>query len=193
MTTARALVAALAGCVLSSAASAVEINFNTGPGFASTAGSYSFSNGGIGVTVTAPGEQASYYWEGVGVSTGAFNLKTLQNNESLTLSFDQTVRLNALSFRQWENGFDQVVLNSTAGSLTLGYSDYTTDGVLVDWFEFGSPLLVDSITLTGDSGATATWLRSVDVEAVPVPAAAWLMGSALMGLGGVAARRRRGY
>lgn len=187
----RAIAAALVGCALTSAASAVEIRFNTGPGVAQKANSYAFGNGGIGVTLTAPGEQVSYYWEGVGVSTGTFNLNTLQNNETLVLTFNQSVYLKGLSFRQWENGFDKVVLSSSAGNYTLGNSDYTTEGILVDWFMFDSPLLVSSISLKGNSGVTAAWLRSVEVEAVPVPAAAWLLGSALMGLGGAAARRRR--
>ena len=189
--TVRALTATLVGCVLSAAASAAEIRFDTGPGVAQRANSYSFSNGGVGVTLTSPGNRVSHYWEGAGVSTGTFNLNTLQHNETLVLTFNQTVRLNKLSFRQWENGFDKVVLGSSAGYLTLGSSAYKTDALLVDWFLFDTPLLVDSISLKGDNFVTAAWLRSVDVEAVPLPAAAWLLGSALLGLGGTAARRRR--
>lgn len=189
--TVRALTATLVGCVLSAAASAAEIRFDTGPGVAQRANSYSFSNGGVGVTLTSPGNKVTHYWEGAGVYTGGINLNTLQNNETLVLTFSQTVRLNKLSFRQWENGFDKVALSSTAGNFTLGNSDYTTDGILVDWFLFDTPLLVNSISLKGDSGVTVAWLRSVDVEAVPLPAAAWLLGSALLGLGGTAVRRRR--
>lgn len=170
--------------VFSQMASAASFDF-TGLGTVPTSG-YSATDGGITVTVTAPGEDLwNYTLDGLGVSTGFFNLGGLQNGETLLVSFSEEVTLGSLDMRQWE-GPDAVNLNSAGGNIS-----FTTDSCAfctTETFDLTSLTGLTSFTLTGDSFLTVAFLSALDnvqVTAVPVPAAAWLFMSALGGLTGV--------
>lgn len=183
---------------ISATASAATINFNNASG--------SYSSGGVTATVTATGG-ALYYSSantaiGVGSGTidgplgvGAFGAATTA--ESLKVTFSQAVTLNSISFAQWSNSIitgvtDSVTMTYTGGSKTLANSGSTV-GV------FSPNVTLTSFTLTPNQGgfinptqSTSTFLKSIIVtpSAVPVPAAAWLMGSGLVGLAGLGRRRK---
>lgn len=191
----------LAGAValgLSGVASAASFDF-AGPTIANNQNSFTFSSGGINVTVTAGSGQVSSYWEGLGVKNGLFDVTPLGNNESLTFTFNQTVTLGGLSMRQWEPGADEALLTTNKGQdvVISGAGVGANGATLVDYFTFATPLVLNSFTIKGTNGVTQAYvlgLQNVNAYTppaeVPVPAAAWLMGSALMGLAGIARRRK---
>ncbi len=82
----------------------------------------------------------------------------------------------------WEFNFNRRTSGTDGETIELWLKGFTQDD------GYGDPLdlLVGHITLnlTGEGGP------SVHVAAVPIPAAGWLLGSALLGLGGIARRRR---
>lgn len=67
-----------------------------------------------------------------------------------------------------------------APSFTLAILTFYTSGYGVSALDFETVVLGDAL---GDAIAFATLSDSVAVSAVPVPAAVWLFGSALAGLG----------
>lgn len=133
------------------------------------------------------------------------------NTEELTFTFSEKVKLNSISLRQWENallGFgDAATLNFYNGATNIGTQLLTNSGQgtgdLLDNFFFTN-LQVTKFSIKSYKGTktvngsnvtawSAFYVHSLDyskVPAVPVPGAAWLMGSALLGLAGVARRRR---
>ena len=174
---------------ISTAASATAITFNN------ATGSYS-SGTGITANVTASGGSLYYNsasilsGSGIGVK-GALELLSgpLTNGESLTVTFNQAVNLNSISFAAWEGGIDQVTMSYTSGSQTFSNTFNTN---MIDTFSTGGILLNSfSITPSGSLAlTTSTYLNSLDVTpAVPVPAAAWLFGSGLLGLAGFGRKR----
>jgi len=140
------------------------------------------------------------------------------NTEALTFTFSEKVKFNTLSFTQWENntlGFGDAATvtwyvgttNTVAGSTLLTNSGQGgTD--LIDTFSFTSlGLEISKFTVTSYKGTktvngsnvtawSSFYISSLDYSKVavvpppvPVPAAAWLMGSGLLGLAGLARRR----
>jgi len=159
----------------------------TGKGSAAAAANQTVD--GITVTVSAPGEDLGYLTlDGLGVKTNFFNLSGIQNGETIRVDFSQTVNIENIKLRQWE-GPDDAVL--------VGYGDGTSVNLTADscWScsaeTFNVNLTgIDYLTLTGDSGLSVFFLAEISgVSAVPLPAAAWLFGSALFGLGFVKRRR----
>jgi len=158
----------------------------------------SVTNGGIGC---ADGGCADIFFG------SGFN-----STESLTFTFSEKIQLNAISFRQWENnvaGFGdwgRLTYYDGASNVILGSIDFMNsgqgDGPLLDTF-FLSNLQLTKFTITGLKGTkqvngknvtawSAFYVHDLDFSsvAVPVPAAAWLMGSGLAGLAGLARRRK---
>jgi hypothetical protein len=94
------------------------------------------------------------------------------------------------------------VLDTLGGSFaTLGEDVLDTTGLGMDWSGGELSLLIDEAWLgqTLQIGFTNTatnfngsgvFYDNLNVSAVPVPAAAWLFGSGLLGLVGVARRRK---
>jgi hypothetical protein len=185
----KSLGAILLSAAISPLAQAASFDF-TGLGGVPSGG-YSTTVDGIGVTVSAPNEGLGYFnLDGIGVKTGFFNLRGIQQGETLQVSFSQEVTIGSLTFRQWE-GPDRVQLSSAGGNL-----DLNADTAAFNSSEtFGLATLggINSFTLKGDSALTVAFLaglNDVQVSQVPLPAAVWLFGSAVLGLAGVARRRR---
>lgn len=90
---------------------------------------------------------------------------------------------------QWVSYIEGNLNRDTTGingqSMELWLKGYTQD----DGFGPSLDLLLGTITLDLTGGNGTLSFASTGTE-VPVPAAAWLLGSALLGLGGVARRRR---
>lgn len=137
------------------------------------------------------------------------------STEQLTFTFSEKVKLDSISLTQWENnllGFgDAATLvfydgNTQVGSQFLQNSGQGT-GDLIDNFALGGIELTrfsitaykGKKTVGGNSNVTAWsafYVHHLDftpippAPVVPIPAAAWLMGSGLLGLAGLARRRR---
>lgn len=139
------------------------------------------------------------------------------STEELTFTFSEKIKLNSISLRQWENallGFgDAATLNFYNGGTNIGTQLLTNSGQptgdLLDNFFF-SNLELTKFSIKSYKGTknvngsnvtawSAFYVHSLDYSkiavvpptpTVPVPAAAWLMGSGLIGLAGIARRRR---
>jgi len=188
--TAAALALSFAGAA---DASTLNFNFASGPGLDNRQSSFLFSNDGVNLTITAGSNLVAYRYDGLGVSTtsiepGEFNsYGGHQGVESLTFTFDQAVSLSSISFYLFDNNIDKVLMTYGSDSLTITKN---SDAV------FSSPLTLTSFTLTAIGNVTSTrvsglTLDTIAMPSVPVPAAAWLMGSGLVGLAGLARRRRQ--
>lgn len=182
------------GLAFSQLASATSFDF-TGYGSSNNSSSINVlsADGTITATVTSAsgGNVGAYDIDGFGVKDGFFNLPGLQNGEILRVDFSETVDIGTLTMRQWE-GPDEAILvgYGTGGSLNLSADSCG----LCSAETFGVNLTgIDYLTIQGNSGLTVTLLAGLgDVEltsAVPVPAAAWLFGSALIGLAGLGRRK----
>ncbi|MCP5065634.1 MAG: hypothetical protein GY946_03635 [bacterium] len=144
-------------------------------------GGYADTQGGITVTVTAPGESLGYLTlDGIGVYTGGINLAALQDNETLLISFSQSVTVDDLHMRQWEDA-DEIDITGTPG----GFISYGPDS---NWLNTNEHLdltslgAVTSFTITGDSFLTATLLAGLSVTAVPEPSVAMMFIAGVLGL-----------
>lgn len=195
------LLAGAAALALSTAAGAVDFDF-TGSGRPADGNytSINYTSGGIGVTITPTGNstRAVSYWEGIGAYSSGADLGTFddccgvlnQDKDQLVFTFNRKVTITGMSFRQWENGFDQVRFIGGGYNFVLSNSGQSA---LIDYFTFGSPITLDSFTLQAINGSgTATYIHGLEgvTAAVPVPAAMWMMGSSLLGLAGLARRRK---
>lgn len=120
--------------------------------------------------------------------------------ESLTFDFDKKVKLKNITFGDWDNE-DDFVLTVDGGTFSASGDSGT--------FSFGSGLVGQSITVFAydafeiDNPCATTFMgficvpsggpddftvSSIEVSAVPLPAAGWLLFG---GIGGLAALRRR--
>lgn len=155
---------------------------------------WEYHQGGIQATLTSTGGNLFYnVVEGaVGVGNNLLN-GALASGQTMTVSFDQPVIISKIYFRQWENPviwpLDQVKFSGGGEVLTLTDSG---EGAFDLWDVFNlGDINLSSFVLTPTNLTTAVYLWGIDIEAaeVPLPAAAWLFGSALLGL--VVRGRRR--
>ena len=190
----RPMVAALALSVAGGAfAAPVTFNFQTGPTTTNNQNSFLFSAGGINLTVTAGSDKVSHRWDGLGVYTGGLDAPDLNSSafhnsvEKLTFTFSEAVNLTSILFHLFENNLDQGKIVYGSNSLTINKNN---DAL------FSSPIMLTSFTFI-PTGLISTYrisgltVDTISAPAVPVPAAAWLMGSGLVGLAGIARRRAR--
>lgn len=172
---------------------------------------YSVTNDGV--TVTASGsyvdsnditQDASAYMDGkwrnlagLGVckvlnSDNQCNPSSDDNitaNETLKLVFDTTVSLDSMRFVNGEHytdftgDFELLIDNSLLYTLSLAEFPLLSN-LVGQTFEFIS--LADPLNKTNE---TEFYINSMTVSTVPVPAAAWLFGSALLGFFGFSRRK----
>lgn len=185
--------ALMAGSAFAAAANTPTSFDFTGLGSQSNSSSIHVTSaaGDVVATVTAPGENVgAYSLDGVGVKTGFFNLSGIQDGETLKVSFSEDVNIDRISMRQWE-GPDRVLVgvNTDQGSYSFALDNDSCGLCSGEDFEHLGLEDVNYITITGDSFATVTFLSGLGVTVVPLPAAAYLFGSALLGLVAVARRR----
>jgi hypothetical protein len=112
-----------------------------------------------------------------------------EGKDKLIFTFNHAVTLTKITMTAWQNGS------------ALDQADLTYNGITTRLpntgpnFTFTLPAYVTSFSLTAKGGGSAFRVSSLSVTeqpapVVPVPAAAWLMGSGLVGLAGLARRRR---
>jgi hypothetical protein len=183
--------AAVFALLAATSATADYVDFTGLGSINNSTSSYSqLSTGGVSVTANAGSNNiGSYNLDGFGVHSGRFNLPGLQNGETLGFSFNQSVNITGISFRQWE-GPDKATLSGSFGSLTLDNDSCA----FCSSESFG--LNIQGISAFDVSGASALSVFLVEgisfdtVTAVPVPASAWLFGSSLLGLASLARRKK---
>jgi hypothetical protein len=99
----------------------------------------------------------------------------------------------------FENNIDKARLTYTSTTTDINSAPANNTGKPVTGFSQysvgGSPL-VTSFSVAARGSVTSfrisdITISTVEAPVVPVPGAAWLMGSALIGLGGVARRRQQ--
>ena len=163
--------------------------------------SMNFSSGSIGLTATAnevTGAVINPYLDSGNAGLGACKVLTgnaqcspssddnVTTGEILTLTFDQVVTITETTF-----------VNGSHGTSFLGTFDLQIDGGAVNTYNLTHLFAMD---LTGTEFAFSNvnvntgnkyqfYINTMEVQAVPVPAAAWLFGSGLLGLVGVARRK----
>lgn len=185
--------ALLAGCVLSAWAGAASATTFTFTGSATV-----FTVDGITLTVTAAQGSVNTSSSGLGVKRstledGSMNSDAInEGKDKLIFTFDQAVKLSKMTMTAWQNGslLDQADLTYNGVTTRLPNSGPN--------FTFSPTDYVTSFTLTAKGSGTAFRISGLEVAAmppppapeVPVPAAAWLMGSGLLALAGLARRRQ---
>jgi hypothetical protein len=143
---------------------------------------------GITLTVTTnPSYGVLGDSEGIGVNSGFADGTLLDSDgtaggtdEFMRFNFNQQVRIDSITFGYWDN--DDIAW------LTLG-----PNGRIVS-LDDDSPVaalgaLFSEITLAAGVDSEFA-VRSIEVSAVPVPAAAWLFGSALVSVLGLRRQRK---
>jgi hypothetical protein len=181
------------GLATTSLASAATFDFDRGTGSTLSFNSYdvySQTEDGISVSVVGIGGQNKVSQsrnQGLGVGTGFFNY-LIADNEKLTFTFDQAVDINQIVLNSYGNG----TLTWEGGSIAGLDGNTNTSQGLNAKFHTINLSNITSFTVEADQnylmvdglvGVTAS------VSAVPVPAAAWLFGSALIGLAGIGRKR----
>jgi hypothetical protein len=179
---------AAAMLLLSSAASAANFDFRQA--FGGYYNSIDFISDGITVTVTAAGgsNKVSVVDDGLGNGSNGFNY-LLANNEQLIFTFSEEVTVGSIT----------ASADFSSGDFNLTYEGGTISNIpapIDSPPSFNATTLLNitttSFTITGtDNYALIEGLGDVftTASAVPVPAAAWLFGSALVGLAGLGRRK----
>lgn len=199
----------LTAALLAGGTQASTMFFNNGSGTYTADG----VTANVSVTVAVSGHGLHYNGveKAIGVGSSNFNgaigyrsgILSFTELETMTVSFDKEVTLEHSFFRQWENnvlGFgDKVYFDYSGGGSGSGTLTFEESGAfgLIDGFMVGLNLTSftlrpeqDGKKLNGANARTAVYLHSVDFTEVPVPAAAWLFASGLLGLVTVSRRKR---
>lgn len=148
------------------------------------------------LTVTVQGIGGSLFYNGttflgardyLGVGNNIFD-GAVTYHEGLVVGFSQNVRLTSIGLSQWENGWETARLAFGSDAVTLAGS-HRQEGPFGtrDYWDFGAGLALDEFNLRPQSGAPAFYLFEIGYELVgptevPLPAATWLFGSAILGV-----------
>jgi hypothetical protein len=186
--------AAFSALILGSAGASAAV-FDLSSPTSSIGTSISVTSGGITLTVT-PGSGDAIHQNGNGLGyidasgDDRFGLDGRQGNiETLSFSFDQDVVLDAMSFTSFRRNRDTATFTNLGGLTSFenpvggGNTTPTLSGINVS-------LAAGTVfTVSAEDGNDIFRIMSLEATAVPVPAAAWLFGSALAGIIGL--RRRK--
>ena len=164
------------------------------PAFAYMDGYSSGKPGGLGVCkVLTAGDQCS-----------PSNDDNLSVGEILRLEFSTLVRIDAMTLRDGDHnplgssGPEGFKVSSVSDAALVAVNAWATNGVAdlsgLGANRVGTTFWIQTRILPDLVGSELEfdkiYLETLTVTAVPVPAAAWLFGSGLMGLAGVARNRR---
>ncbi|ROS05300.1 hypothetical protein EDC56_0830 [Sinobacterium caligoides] len=113
---------------------------------------------------------------GLGVNGGVSHFQSW-GREKMVFSFTEAVNLSYLTF-------DSMTWNDWSGEDKVRYSDSRGISVLLkgsNWrWDLGAEGIT-SFTLEAKGFLTSTFIADIDVEPVPLPSAAWLFLSAILG------------
>jgi hypothetical protein len=135
-----------------------------------------FSQDGITLSISESyaNRQLVQNGQGIGVRGGSGDAQAIDGkgvDEFVDISFDQPVLLESITFGNWDNN-DRVTFVGLASRERFGGNSGTVNlNELVQSFSMGAIRNRDDFRIA-----------SISVSAVPVPATAWLFGSALVGL-----------
>ncbi|WP_201097415.1 VPLPA-CTERM sorting domain-containing protein [Thiocystis minor] len=124
-----------------------------------------------------------------GTGTNLFTLKDGDNTFSATVSFTDMSMFSNIGGVKGVQGTANLTNFNLLGNTSTTLNNFHAAGAgnTIFSFSFSIPTAVNIDYLKTNGGSTA-WSGQAST-AVPIPAAAWLFGSALMGLVGVARRR----
>lgn len=156
------------------------------------------TKGGITVMLTAPLDDQTRAWvgginsnnRGVGVQTDgqtSIGLDMITGGETLRVNFDTTVTVGGVEFSNW-GPLDAVKVTASNGNFAF-LNDNVVGNKTFGLGMLGSLTFFD-ITHTNGAGSALHQINNVNVSAVPVPAAAWLFGSGILGLVGISRRKK---
>ncbi|CAH0990015.1 hypothetical protein SIN8267_00097 [Sinobacterium norvegicum] len=181
------LLVCAAAMTASSLAGAASFDFVKGSGGYHDSLNFVASDGVLGVNVTpVNGSKVSWTTQGLGRGTNGFNY-LMAGGEGLTFNFTSAVDIGQVNMESYgSSNVSWTDANGLTGS--IGSVQGKTGGQL------------NTITLSNITSMTFTANNNYSMIAgfddvfatsqVPVPAAAWLFGSALIGLAGIAKKRR---
>lgn len=151
----------------------LSINFGSEDGI-----SDSFGDSGGSVTSLS-------FNTGCGLIGCANSIRVVEESSRIINSFtDSDAQISSFDLLSLDGGFSELSIQSLSESGKL-YLDndvfgFSTLGTPISGF----PNILGTVTFSGD------WTRSTPLPEVPVPAAVWLFGSGLIGLVGVARRKK---
>lgn len=180
---------ALVGLSLSSLTlSAATLDFGTWSGSNCGVSGCAFDGGTNSVTVSSSQGTVTQGLFGLGVDSGTLDDWALDNNwpganpEALTFSFTHAVILDSIDLGLFDNIFDS---GKSFYTLDGGSAVTITDSITLVGLEF-SDLVISTNTRGFLESGTSFRVNQLQVSSVvPVPAAVWLFGSALLGLVGI--------
>ena len=177
---------AMTGSLLANAAN-IDFSHNAGPVYNDIFGDGS----NVSLTVSSAQGSITAGAYGLGVNSAFADDGALDNywsgatQERITFTFSQTVKLDQINLGLFESCCEPNGLYSLDGGSDLTLSGGSTNvGVAVDSFSVATQVR------PGGIGNNTFRIDNLNVSAVPLPAAAWLFGSALLGLLSISRRKR---
>lgn len=174
-------------------------SFNSGANSVGGTGTATYTDGTMTFTVEAIG--GALFYNGtttlgardyIGVGTNVVN-GAISNGEGLKLTFDYNIELTGMGLSQWENCCESAQIVYGGVTEELGSSDSQQEFFNTrDYWDFAN-LEMNEMVLQPSGGLPAFYLFELSydrVSPVPLPAAAWLFGSALLGLAGIKRKKK---
>ena len=131
--------------------------------------------------------------DGVGIRNDEITM-----GQTLNLIFDTAVRITSIEFLDlYEGRYAEEVTETIDGSISRNVSATESSGVggyanlgFLALVGAGQNIAFTARNFYGDDGNNDYALAAITISAVPVPAAVWLFGTALVGLVGFTKRRK---
>lgn len=145
-------------------------------------------------------------WDGAGIGNDEITGLTVGSGQTLSLVFDTEVYISSFDFLDLYLNPDPLKGGEQARVTIDGGTSYTVDATgtsgdggyaNLDLLSLGGPIIGQTIEFTAYLGALLQddkdndyAFAAISITAVPVPAAVWLFGTALVGLIGFSRRRK---